>query len=688
MASQKSVIIDNAQQFAAKGRIDKAIAEWKKLLAETPQDGNIYNNISDLYLRINDKASAIDACLKAASVYREAGFELKGVAVLKKVLKLDPNRIGVYEMLADINADRGLVGNAVEGYQQTAKLYMKNGNFRGAIAVYQKLGKFTPEDPEIPLAVARLYQKQEKFREAVFSYEQAEAIYEGKNMVSEARQIIEEIIKIDPGYLKHLVAKEAALSSIGELGIERDITLPPPKRGTTPANSVEPPQFSIEDTKGDPLFMDEMDIFRDIIPEDTPPPIIWPPNKPTLEDVLAVPVPARSQTVIEDADILIQPYPNQDKVEGLHKVSDVVLDAHLSEADAYIKYELNQNAIEKLVLVTALAPMREEPYIKLKDLYLKEGQKDKAVAACLSLADIYEKKGDFDQREVLSKEIRGIDPSASLPESEMRGTLSKPLEVPDVFADFPPLPDDLGNNKALQAKRETDLASFDLSQSGFLSEATPASVTEESFDLSAITQDFRDMPVDSLPIVQGEKKPIRSDIGVVQNDQGIIQNDKKQQYLETCYHLGIAQKEMGNFSKAIREFEQALDGAGRFQEVLSLLASCYAEQGDLAHAATVLQKGVDDPRCNEGVRFAILYDLASIYGQIGDKEKAFSIYKDIYRVNPNFRDVSGKVKEIPYLKLVPETIRVKEPVLFISETSGIPEKAAPVLKEKRRISYV
>ncbi len=665
MASQKGVIIDNAQQFAAKGKIDKAIAEWKKLLAETPQDGNIYNNIADLYLRVNDKSSAIDACLKAATVYREAGFELKGVAVLKKVLKVDPNRIDVYEMLADINADRGLIGNAVEAYQQTAKLYMKNGNFKGAISVYQKLAQFDASDPEIPLAIARLYQKQERFREAIFSYEQAEAICESKNMVSEARQIIEEIIKIDPGYLKHLVEKEAVRSSIAEMEIERDITLAPPR----------------SETKDESVLLDEMDIFRDIVPDDMATLTAVCSDKPIVEDIFVAP------TVIPTSEISKLHPVIEDKGDVFHQVSDVIVDAHLSEADAYIKYGFNKNAIDKLLLVKELAPMREEAHLRLKEIYLKEGQNDKAVAAGLSLANVYEKRGDIDKKEALLKELHEIDPAvlsllqidSSASESFRHSDVSADVSA-DIPSDFPPLLDEIKGNPFLQAKREgyREDAIDSLSDS-------PSEPQEESFDLSsAILSDLSaDLSVNPFSVMRVGDKPIVSDSGPV------VQNEKKQQYLETCYQLGVAQKEIGNFAKAIREFEQALDGAGRFQEVLSLLASCYAEQGDLAHAAAVLQKGVDDPRCKEGIRFAVLYDLASIYGQLGEKEKSFSIYKDIYRVDPNFRDVAGKVKEIPYRRLTPETTRLKEAVSFASETVGTKEKVVPpVLKEKRRISYV
>jgi len=648
LSVQKSVIIESAQQFAAKGKFDKAIAEWKKLLAEMPQDGNIYNNISDLYIRLNDKTSAIDACLKAAGVYREAGFELKGVAVLKKILKIDPNRIDIYEMLADINADRGLTGNAIEGYQQAAKLYMKNGSFKGAISVYQKLGRFTPQDPEIPLAVARLYQKQERYREAILSYEQAEAIYARKQMVSEAHHIVEEIIKIDPGYLKQLVAKEAALASIVETTAERDITLAPPQK------IAEAFMGKGEETKASPFFLEEMEVFCDLIPYDASLPALSSSQKQIAESVLAAP-----------SSVIGKPS-YEDKSGRGHGVSDVVLDAHLSEADSYIRYGLNQSAIEKLLLVTELAPMGEGAYLRLKELYLKEGQKDKAAMACLSIVDIYDKRGDIDKKEALLRELHEIDPSGEYQKINSLAHLQ-----------------DSGRNNLLQSKQETGFENFsDLAHLGFspVETSRQEQSQEESFDLaSAITQELGDLSVNSLAVTAGAGGVFFSDSGEA------VQTQKKQQYLETCYHLGIAQKEMGNFTKAIREFEQALSGEGRFQEVLTLLAVCYAEQGDLEHAAAVLQKGVSDPRCRSGARLAISYDLASIYEQLGEKEKSFSLYKEIYRVNPKFRDVSGKVKEIPYRRPASagsETLRAQEAAPLVAEST------VPISKEKRRISYV
>jgi len=50
MALDKNAVLDNAQKYAAQGKIAEAINEWKKLADLSPNDGAPYNAIGDLYL--------------------------------------------------------------------------------------------------------------------------------------------------------------------------------------------------------------------------------------------------------------------------------------------------------------------------------------------------------------------------------------------------------------------------------------------------------------------------------------------------------------------------------------------------------------------------------------------------------------------------------------------------------------
>src|SRR5512139_2957770 len=123
MALDKNAITREAQKFASKGQYDKAIAEWKKLLKESPKDPNIYNTIGDLCLKKNAKPDAVDAYKRAADLLADDGFSSKAIALYKKVINIDPRKIEVHLTLGDLNAEKGLTGNALESYKVVADHY-------------------------------------------------------------------------------------------------------------------------------------------------------------------------------------------------------------------------------------------------------------------------------------------------------------------------------------------------------------------------------------------------------------------------------------------------------------------------------------------------------------------------------------------------------------------------------------
>jgi len=186
LSLSKSAIIEKAQKLVLKGKIKQAI---------NPNDGNTYNAIGDLYLKSNDKTNATAAFIKAADAFQAAAFELKSIALYKKALKVDPSKIEIYEKLAVVYAERGLIGNAIDDYLKVAKHYYKNGNFRGALSVYRKLSGLDPENLNIRLEIAEMCEKQDVIEEAIEEYKKLVARYDEKNMPDEAAKIRQKIAK-------------------------------------------------------------------------------------------------------------------------------------------------------------------------------------------------------------------------------------------------------------------------------------------------------------------------------------------------------------------------------------------------------------------------------------------------------------------------------------------------------------
>jgi tetratricopeptide (TPR) repeat protein len=205
----KSTVIQNAQKYTAKGQIEKAIEEWQKLIAETPNDGNIYNTIGDLYLKNNSSKEAIEAYLRAADAYNKAGFALKTIAVYKKIIKINPQHMEAYVKLADLHAERGLTGNAIEDYMKVAKHYVKEGKVRESLEIYRKIANLDPTNVNIQLKLAELCLKEGLKTEALDGLLKSAQSCSAQGKTQEAETLYARILQIDP---KH----EAARSQVKE----------------------------------------------------------------------------------------------------------------------------------------------------------------------------------------------------------------------------------------------------------------------------------------------------------------------------------------------------------------------------------------------------------------------------------------------------------------------------------------
>lgn len=198
MAVDRNTVIKEAQKFASKGQFDKAIAEWRKLVKESPNDANLFNTIGDLCLKKNSKAEAVDAYKRAADLLAEDGFTSKAIALYKKVLNIDPNVVDVHLALGDMNADKGLTGNALESYKLVADHYKKKNDMPKALGIYQKMADLSPANVAFRMKLADMYLKEGMQKEGVKAYLDAADQHVAKDAFQEARQIFEKVLAVEP----------------------------------------------------------------------------------------------------------------------------------------------------------------------------------------------------------------------------------------------------------------------------------------------------------------------------------------------------------------------------------------------------------------------------------------------------------------------------------------------------------
>jgi len=192
----KTAITKAVQEFAAKGQIDRAIAELGRLLKEG-RDGNIYNTMGDLYLKKGAEREALEAFTKAASIFREDGFYLKATALYKKILNISPAEVEALVSFAELNAEKNLIGVANDNFFAAAEIYIEKGETRKALELYKKILRLSPDNIELKIKIAELYLKLGLKEETIEQYQSIASRYLENGEHEKAQELFNRILSLD-----------------------------------------------------------------------------------------------------------------------------------------------------------------------------------------------------------------------------------------------------------------------------------------------------------------------------------------------------------------------------------------------------------------------------------------------------------------------------------------------------------
>src|SRR6202171_6111656 len=107
MAVTREQILQSAEKLLSRGKLDQALKEYLRVLEENPKDISTLNKVGDLYVRMNRPGESIPYFARIADFYSRDGFFLKAIAIYKKINKIDPARLEVYERLRDPYPQQG-----------------------------------------------------------------------------------------------------------------------------------------------------------------------------------------------------------------------------------------------------------------------------------------------------------------------------------------------------------------------------------------------------------------------------------------------------------------------------------------------------------------------------------------------------------------------------------------------------
>jgi len=112
------------------------------------------------------------------------------------------------------------------------------------------------------------------------------------------------------------------------------------------------------------------------------------------------------------------------------------------------------------------------------------------------------------------------------------------------------------------------------------------------------------------------------------------------------YHLGVAFLEQGLLDEAIEEFKIAVNDKSWAVECYSNLGYCYQQKKDFREAKHWIEKGIELSEDGSHQLFALKYDLACVYEELKEFDKALGLLREVQKWNSEYRDIPERLKKL------------------------------------------
>ncbi|HET9479592.1 MAG TPA: tetratricopeptide repeat protein, partial [Pyrinomonadaceae bacterium] len=173
MAFDKAKVLKAAEKFLSQGKINAAIKEYRQIVDNDADDLTTLNMLGDLYVRSGKKEEAVRCFERIAEHYSAQEFNLKAIAMYKKIERIRTRDPIIAYKLAELYATQGLVHDARAQYLVVADAYTRSGDNKKALDVLHKIADLDPNNTEIRLKLADGYVKENMRREAAEAFVQA-----------------------------------------------------------------------------------------------------------------------------------------------------------------------------------------------------------------------------------------------------------------------------------------------------------------------------------------------------------------------------------------------------------------------------------------------------------------------------------------------------------------------------------
>jgi tetratricopeptide (TPR) repeat protein len=536
--SNNAKLKKKAADYEAKKQFDKALQLYEQVLnttraADEERDVPLYNRVGDLHYRLGNNDQAISYYEQAADLYAEGGFFNNAIALCNKILRYSPGRTIVYYKLGIISAKKGFNSDAKQNFLEYADRMQRLGKMDEAFRALKEFADLCPGQDDVRLMLAEQLARAERKPEAL---EQLEILYdtlEAEGRSSEANATLERMKSLDPTFKPRRSVTPVPRKKEGLVFLDLDFD--------TPA-VAELPETEAPAARKTPQAPKPVDIMEDVAP-----PVAEAPEGLELTSLAEEPPPPVAETLDLEPTSL--------------EVSTLPVDQGPSEEDVV------SHPSHELVFLT---PAEEEP------------------APVPDFAPI---------------DLNPID------------------DVPEMIETHSIEDEDLPSN---------------------------GSSDEEFIDLGEWLE--RNRTPSSTRMIAHDEEPEdneQKDFGEMLDKfkAGISRNVDEEDF-ESHYDLGIAFREMGLLDEAIGSFQKAARGKDQLVRASEAIGQCFMDKGEAGVTITVLERTLNTPGLSDSQMVGVLYLLGRASESLGREDVAASYYQRVLAVQIGFRDAADRLSSL------------------------------------------
>jgi tetratricopeptide (TPR) repeat protein len=627
LALDRDATLKKAEKLLRQGRLELAIAEYLRVVEESPRDWSTANTLGELYARAGQPQQAVGQYTRIAQHFVDEGFYPKAAALYRKILKLVPLDETTQIQLADISARQGLLADAKSHLNAIAARRRAKGDRRGAAEIVVRLGSVDPADFDARLAAARTLEEMGEEEEAGKRFKALHDDLLEKGRTEEATAALKEFVRINP-------LEREARSMLAKAALDR-------------GDVAGAREFLDEDSAGDDpallLPLAEIELRSGELAR----------AKGLLARLLAADLSRRGAV----ADL------GWSFIDSSPETAFTCIDAAVDGAMAAAAF---QEAAASLQDFVGRVPGQIPALLKLVEVCVDGGLEQPMYEAQELLTDAYLAANQAAEARVIAEDLVAREPWEPAHIDRFRRALVM-LRVSD--------PD------SLIAERLSGQAPF-MAHDPFFDgpDPTPAVALEPAEDQAAPAEDVRaspadDAPVSFAPLADEEPAPpmqaavpsgsdeidLTGALDVEHDDEGDpaasvkldqafarIRTDAETDSDFSAQHMTLARTyiEIGMLDEAIASLQTAVRSPLQRFEAAAALGRVHQRRGEHAQAIDWLERAAEAPAPTPDEGRELLYDLGVLLDGAGETSRALAVFLELQADAGDYRDVPARIDRL------------------------------------------